>query len=126
MPDEPYFEVGSGKEFREKYGLTAQNRPTIRLDPSHVPPQFRGWIQLAERWGIGDDLIREDCVRNAAPEEIRQLLTFGNAYHAVLTEWLAGPEANAQHPTREYVAFTCLSMAWDLAKALNEPHEPEH
>ena len=74
MPDKPHFEVASGKELREKYGLTAENRPTIHLDPSRVPAQFRQWIPLAERWGIGDDLIRDDCVQKATPEELRELL----------------------------------------------------
>jgi hypothetical protein len=123
MPDEPHFEVASGKELREKCGLTAENRPTIRLDASRVPVQFRQWIPLAERWGIGDDLIRDDCVHKATPDELRELLAFGDAYDAVLTEWLAGPDADSPPFSGEYVAFTCLGMAWDLAKVLERKHE---
>ena len=52
MPRKPHFEVASGKALREKYGLTAKNRPTIRLTPSRVPRKFRRWIALAERWGM--------------------------------------------------------------------------
>src|SRR6266581_74962 len=40
MPDEPYCEVASGKELRQKYGLTAENRPTIHLDASRIPEQL--------------------------------------------------------------------------------------
>jgi len=123
MPDEPYFEVASGKELREKYGLTARNCPTIHLDSSRVPAQFRQWISLAERWGIGDDLIREDCVHKATAEELRELLAFGDAYDTVLTEWLAGSEADSPQPTQEYIAFTCLGMAWDLARVLAKKDE---
>src|SRR3954468_879003 len=111
--DEPHFEVASGRELREKYGLTAENKPVIHLDASRVPEQFRHWIPLAERWGISDDLIREDCVDRATPQQLSELLVFGDSYDAVLTEWLAGPESSAPRPTQEYVAFSCLGMAWD-------------
>lgn len=123
MPDKPHFEVASAKELREKYGLTAENRPAIHLDASRVPVQFRQWISLAEHWGIGDDLIREDCVEKATPEELRQLLAFGDAYDSVLTDWLAELEANTPPFTEEYIAFSCLGMAWDLARVLSDKHE---
>src|SRR5688572_27037528 len=126
MSDEQHFEVVSGRAFREKYGPTAANRPTIHLDPSRVPEQFRQWIPLAEHWGIGDDLIRDDCVRKASTEQLRELSAFGDVYDAVLTEWLAGPEAHSPRPTAEYVAFTCLGMAWDLARVLAQKDEDRH
>ena len=123
MADDPHFDVTSGKELREKYGLTAENRPTIRLNASLVPVHFRQWIPLAERWGIGDDLIRDDCVHKATSDELRQLLAFGDAYDAVLTDWLAGPDADSPPFSEEYIAFTCLGMAWDLARVRSEKHE---
>jgi hypothetical protein len=73
--------------------------------------------------GIGDDLIRDDCVQKATPEELRELLAFGDAYDSVLTEWLAGPDADSPPFTEEYVAFTCLGMAWDLARVHVKKHE---
>lgn len=115
MDEEPHFEVGRAGDLRRKHGLTAENRPTIRLDPTRIPEQFRSWIPLAERWGIGDDLIREDCVVKASLAELEELLSFGSVYDAMLTEWLAGPESFSPDPTEEYVAFSCLGMAWDLA-----------
>ena len=124
--DEPYFEIASGRELREKYGLTAANRPTIRLNPANVPEQFRQWIPLAERWGIGDDLIRDDCIRIASPTDLEELLAFGDAYDAVLTEWLAGAESHNSNPSEEYVAFTCLGMAYDEAKVITSKRAHEH
>ncbi|MGE5736630.1 MAG: hypothetical protein ACM34E_16170 [Acidobacteriota bacterium] len=88
-----------------------------------MPVQFREWIPLAERWGIADDLIRDDSVQKATPEELRELLAFGEAYDAVLAEWLAGPDADSPPFSEEYVAFTCLGMAWDLASVLTKKHE---
>ena len=117
MIQEPCFEVASGEALRKKYGLTADNRPSIQLDASRVPIQFRQWIHLAERWGIADDLIREDCIEKAAPSELQEILKFGDVYDAVLTDWLAGPESENPAPSDEYVAFTCLGMALDSAQS---------
>lgn len=63
--NDDYFEVASGRELRARYGLTAENRPIILLDPARVPEAFRHWIPLAEKWGVSDDLIRDDCVARA-------------------------------------------------------------
>ncbi len=114
-PDRPQFAVASAKELIEQHGLIAANRPTIKLDASLVPERFRSWIPLAERWGVGDDLIREDCVNTATLKELSELLEFGDVYDSVLDEWLAGPESESTTPSEEYCAFTCLGMAWDLA-----------
>jgi hypothetical protein len=115
MSDRRDFEVASGRELREKYGLTAENRPTIRLDASRVPEQLRRWLPLAERWGIADDLIREYCIAQATEQELDELLAW-NPDDATLEDWLAGPEADSKHVSEEYVAFTCLVMAYDSAK----------
>jgi hypothetical protein len=115
MSEEPYFEVASGKVLREKYGLTAENRPVIHLNASRVPEQLRCWIPLAERWGIGDDLIREDCVDKATPDELQQLLAW-SPDDAVLEAWLTGSESHSPKPSAEYLAFTCLGMAYDSAR----------
>lgn len=122
MADDPYFEVASGRELRQKYGLTAENRPTIRLDSSRVPEALRRWIPLAERWGVGDDLIREDCVEKATLEELDELLAW-TPDDAVLEAWLAGPESESARVSEEYVAFTCLVMAYDLAKVTRRKRE---
>ena len=121
MPDEPCFEVASGDELRKKYSLTAANRPTFRLDPAQVPERFRQWIPLAERWGISDDLIREDSVRTATRDELQDLMRFRGDYEAVLSEWLAKPESCGPQPTKEYIAFSCLGVAFDEAVSSSQP-----
>lgn len=112
------FEVAPAWRLKEKYGLNAANRPVIHLDSARVPEKYRRWIPLAERWGIGDDIIRDDCLDHASPEELRDILAYGEVVDDVLTDWLAGPEAESPDPTEEYVAFTCLMMAWDYAKVI--------
>jgi len=109
MPDEPYFEVTSGGELRKKYGLTAENRRTIHLDASRVPEQLRRWIPLAERWGIGDDLIREDCIEKATAEELQELIAW-QPDDGGLNAWLTGPESDS--PIRARSISPSRASSW--------------
>jgi len=92
------------------------------LDPAHVPEALRRWLPLAERWGIGDDYERDHAVRTASPAELQQLLSFADDYDTAAA-WLAGPESYSPQPTREYIAFSDLAMAWELARLLSTRHE---
>jgi hypothetical protein len=50
------FEILPAGEMRAKYGLKAENRPTIILDAGKVPVALRHLIPLAESFGVSDDL----------------------------------------------------------------------
>lgn len=107
------FEVLSTGEMRAKYGLTAENRPTIVLDPRKVPESLRILIPLAERFGIGDDLIREDYVQKCPKSDLVDMKKAVEDHQDQLEAWLTGPESKAPTLSREYVAFTCLLMSAD-------------
>jgi hypothetical protein len=98
---------------RAKYGLMAENRPTIKLDPERVPVALRPLIPLAETFGISDDLIREDFLRKAPAEEVENMRRLVFQHDDMLDEWLAGPEAAGPVFSPEYLAFACLRMAAD-------------
>ena len=72
----------------EMYGLTAENRPVIELDPSQVPEGLRDLIPMAEMWGIGDDVIRSDFEEKASEEEKRRFTEALKGRTARITEWL--------------------------------------
>jgi len=111
MPDNDEYEILPAGEMQKKYGLYAENRQIIKLDPSKVPAALRHLIPLAERWGEGDDIIRDDMIDKASAEE-RQLLKRAIAEHDdLLDAWLAGPEAAGPNYSDEYNAFTCMRMA---------------
>jgi hypothetical protein len=87
------------------------------LNPSNVPAALVPLLPMAEKWGIGDDFDRENALRNASRQELEGLV------HSIdvvsdddLFGWLSGPESYSPHPSAEYVAFTCLTMAIDSAK----------
>jgi hypothetical protein len=109
------YELLSVEEMREKYALTAENRPEIRLDPANIPPLLHRLIPYAELWGISDDLIRDDVVRRAPQEAIDELKRVIELYEDPLDEWLAGPEAQGPAFTQEYLAFSAMRMAADFA-----------
>jgi hypothetical protein len=113
MAGDSDFEVLPAGEMREKYGLTAENRPTIRLDPSEVPELLRHLIPLAERYGIPDDLIREDFVAKTPPGDLAELRRIVQEHDELLDSWLAGPAATAPTVSEAYIAFTCMRMAAD-------------
>src|SRR4051794_20110938 len=98
-------------EMQTKYGLTAENRPTIRLDPSKVPLSVRDLIPLAEHFGIGDDLIRADVIAHTPKPALLELSNQVNLQRSAFNRSLAGPEADGPDFSDEYVAFSCLKMA---------------
>ncbi|MBI2921689.1 MAG: hypothetical protein HYY18_11455 [Planctomycetes bacterium] len=92
------FEILPARELREKYGLTAANRPEVRLDPSRVPSDLHPLIPYAEIWGISDDLIREDAFARTPPEALAQLKLVIKRFERPLLAWLAGSEADRRPP----------------------------
>jgi hypothetical protein len=108
------FEVLPADEMRKKYDLTAENRPTIKLDPEKVPVALRHLIPLAEQFGISDDLIREDVIEKTPPAEREALRKMVAPLDDAFDQWLAGPEADGPEFSAEYIAFTCLRMAADI------------
>ena len=98
----------------KRAGFTAENRPTIVLDPARVPMPLRALISLAEQYGISDDTIRADVFRKAGVAKIKQLKATLYKYDDAMDDWLAGPEALSDSPTEEYVAFSAMRMGADF------------
>lgn len=107
------YEILPTGEMRAKYGLTAENRPTIVLDPAKVPAGLRPLIPLAEQFGISDDLIREDVRAKTRAAELEAMRRVVAAHDDAFDEWLAGPEADGPVFSDEYIAFSALRMAAD-------------
>ncbi len=107
------FEVLPAGEMRRRYGLTAENRPTITLDPAAVPSALRHLIPLAERFGVEDDLIRADIVAKTPAAECAAMRAAVEAHAKAFDDWLAGPASAGPAYSPEYLAFSCLRMAAD-------------
>ena len=85
------------------------------LVPSNVPANLRKLIPLTERFGVIDDLERENLVLAASDDEINQLRSEVSAHDDELDSWLAGPEADGPEYTTAYLAFSAMRMAADFA-----------
>lgn len=102
------------EELRKRYGAFVK-APDEPLDPSKVPPALRVLIPYAEIWGTSDDTDRDELVDSAPLLARRDLAAAVDSFRRELNEWLAGPEADSRHFSREYLAFTHLRMARDYS-----------
>jgi len=107
-------------ELQRQYGLYAENRPTIRLDPRKVPTELRDLVPLAEIWGIGDDIIRFDFVEKASEVEMRALMTGLEGRTQAVQAWL-GSQPQGGELSEEAAAFMYMLSALDELP----PPEPE-
>jgi hypothetical protein len=105
------FGIAPASELQRRYGLYAENRPVIHLDAQRVPPHLRHLIPLAEKWGIGDDIIRNDCIAKASDAEKRELHDGFYAPFEQITGWV---DSFGKEPmTDEVEAFMYAQMALD-------------
>lgn len=83
-----HLEIAPASELQEKYGLFAENRPEISIQPERVLKNLRDLIPLAEKWGIGDDIIREDFENKASREEKEEFKAKLKGRTKEVTRWL--------------------------------------
>ena len=83
-------EILPADEMKRKYGLTAENRPEIHIDPELVPESLRDLIPMAEKWGIGDDIIRGDVCDRATEDERKAFQDALRGRLNAVTAWLDG------------------------------------
>ena len=82
-------EIRPASEMQKKHNLYAENRPQTNIDPQTVPVGLRHLVPLADKWGVGDDLIREDIILKASREEKRALQDALTAeVQAAIEAWL--------------------------------------
>ncbi len=86
-----------------------------KLSPENVPAKFRHLITQAEKWGISDDVAREEVISRATNDDLEELIDQVGKYYGVFDEWLAGMESYGPSFSREYIVFTCLRFAVDDA-----------
>lgn len=87
----------------------------IELRDDNVPASIVPLLSLARRWGIPDDGYRWGSVERATERDLDSVITAVDDAPNELWDWLvmsAGDEA----PSAEYVALTCLTMAYDQAR----------
>jgi hypothetical protein len=88
----------------------------VVLRPEAVPFGVRSLLPLAEEWGVGDDIDREEKVSTSSRAVLESLVSAVDSAADELWSWLAGPESRMRDPSPEYVAVSCMTMAADSAR----------
>ena len=104
-------EIAPAHVLQEKYGLYAENRPDIKLNPENVPEDLRILIPHAEKWGIGDDIIRNDFIEKTKDGEKQELHDALYEPYERITAWLDSFGNNAM--SDEAAAFMYMQLALD-------------
>ena len=81
-------EILPSEVMKEKYGLYAENRPKISIEQTRVPERLRDLIPMAEKWGIGDDIIRNDFEQKTTEAERSEFQNALRGRTADVTAWL--------------------------------------
>lgn len=109
--------IAPASELQERYRLYAENRPVLQLDPALVPTHLRHLVPLAEKWGIGDDLIRTDVIAKSSSSEKRQLHDALHDPFERITEWLnsfAGRPLSAEAEAFMYMQTAADEMGYSI------------
>lgn len=125
-------------EMREQYGELYAASPKNPLNRKNVPENVWPLLPYAEFWGIEEQspIDYEELVSYATPSIRKNLWTAVESLVDELDDWLAGDEAESENPTKEYVSFSILRMAADMAesgeddpievpKSLRRPRSPK-
>lgn len=100
------------EKMKEKYNLTAERYKAPRLDSEKVPEHLRDLLPLAAKWGIGDDVMRDDFEQKASEDEKQELKNALSGRTAQVTQWLDSFEAGRPMP-EEAACFMYMLQALD-------------
>jgi len=105
-------EILPADEMKAKYNLTAESYKPPKLDPENVPEHLRDLLPLAAKWGIGDDIIRDDFEQKASEDEKQELKNSLSGRMAEITKWLDSFEAG-EPMSDEAACFMTMQLALD-------------
>jgi hypothetical protein len=81
-------EILPANEMKQKYNLMIETYQPRPLDPKNVPEKLRDLVLIAQKWGIGDDIIREDLQKKASDQEKRGLKLSLDGRIKTISQWL--------------------------------------
>lgn len=103
-------QIGSAAELAAQRGPDTPEPIHLRRD--QVPPDLVDLIPLAEKWGIGDDLLRDEMQEHATDAEKRAIADALKHRHARISAWLDSlPQG--QPMTDEAAAFLYMQLSVD-------------
>jgi hypothetical protein len=108
--DMKHGEVLPDAEMKAKYHLTAEARPIVHLKAERVPAALRHLVPLAEKWGIADDIIRQDFESKSSQRAKATLRSSLKGFNGRVTAWLDSVPKGREMPP-EAVAFMYMQVS---------------
>lgn len=110
-PKMKYGEILPAREMKAKYNLTIENYKPPQLNPERVPPHLRGLLPIAAKWGICDDIIRDDLQNKTLESERQELAEMLSGRVQAINEWLDSFDSDPMPP--EAAAFMYMMLGLD-------------
>jgi hypothetical protein len=110
-PKMKHGEILPADVMKAKYNLTAEHYKPPRLNPERVPHHLRDLLPIAAKWGIGDDIIRDDFQQRAPESEKQELGELLSGRGQAINEWLDSFGGNPMPP--EAAAFMYMMLDLD-------------
>ncbi len=98
-----------GKKLQKELKLYAKNRSIITLDKTKIPKMFLNLIPYAEKWGIGDDIIRYDFEIKTSGKEKIKLKKVLKGKIKKINKWL--DTFKSKKMSNEAIAFLYMILA---------------
>ena len=114
-------EILPANVMKEKYDLSTENYQPPKTDPNVVPENLRDILPLAEKWGIADDIFREDYQDKASAEEKQELVNALDGRWIDITKWLDSFGTDLM-PT-EAALFMYMQLGYDEMKLYLDEEE---
>ena len=112
-------EILPADEMKNKYNLTIENYQPPDLDPNQVPDDLRDLLPIAQKWGIGDDIIRDDMRQKSSKVEKRELIHQLEGKTKRIIDWLDTFDDDEFIP--ESTAFLYLLLCHEEILVLDKP-----
>ena len=112
-------EILPAGEMKTKYNLTIENYQPPDLDPNQVPDDLRDLLPIAKKWGIGDDIIRDDMRQKSSTAEKRELINQLEGKTKRINNWLDTFDDDEFTP--ESTAFLYLLLCHEEILVLDKP-----
>ena len=104
-------EILPADEMKAKYDLTAERYKPPQLNPKQIPQHLRDLLPMVVKWGIGDDIIRDDLQQKASEDEKQELRDSLYGRGQAIKEWLDSFGSNPMPP--EAAAFMYMMLGLD-------------
>jgi hypothetical protein len=107
-----HHEILPSSSMKDKYQLTSDSAPRLKLNPENVPTDLHDLIEIAETWGIGDDIIREDFQSKALEQDKLIFASKLAGRNTRITQWLDMQQGNVAM-SNEAAAFMYMQLSLD-------------